>query len=306
MHINELGNRMVQWDDGQDAPAATKSESETQGALENEPHPADLKAIAGDIYNPNGLHHDASLPSKDPTSSKESIRESGSKKTPAPSGEVVENKNSGELDETHGQDSTRAARNEVFQERWKQIKKQGESPEIDTNNMHELHHFEQMADNASFETMQNIASLMSFMQSMKTNPAVQKTGTLVDKMSGGKIPKKSAEKYMRTIPHIFHAMAMSTDPDTRKMTAGAFRLAFTPNLVDGDVEAGKKGLETKEVRLIRDSIKRHLKKSGFNPSTGELVDKDRLKSMADAREAAAEKQKEFFLNGFETLSAPKE
>jgi len=49
-----------------------------------------------------------------------------------------------------------------------------------------------------------------------------------------------------------------------------------------------------------------LQKSGFNPNTGELVDKDRLKSIADARESAAQKQKDFFLNGFDTLSAKKE
>ena len=233
-----------------------------------------------------------------------------------PSGEIgtshslpggVSGKNSSnKVAQTDEKDSAHAARNELFQNRWQQLKKQGESSEIDTDNMHELHGFEQVANNASFETMQNVASLMTFMHSMKNNPAVQKTGTLVDKMSGGKIPKRTAEKYIRVIPHIAHATAMSTDPDTKKMTGGAFRLAFTPNLVDGDEEAGKKGLETKEVRLIRDSIRRHLQKSGFNPNTGELVDKDRLKSIADAREAAAQKQKDFFLNGFDTLSAQKE
>ena len=172
--------------------------------------------------------------------------------------------------------------------------------------MHELHGFEQVAENASFESMQNVASLMAFMHSMKNNPAVQQTGTLIGKMSGGKIPERTAKKYMRVIPHILHAMALSTDPDTRTMTAGAFRLAFKPNFVDGDEEAGKKGLEPKEVRLIRDSIRRYLQKWGFNPNTGELVDKDRIKSIADSRELAAQKQKDFFLNGFDSLSAKKE
>jgi hypothetical protein len=222
------------------------------------------------------------------------------------SGGVSGKNSSNKVAQTNEKDSAHAARNELFQNRWQQIKKQGESSEIDTDNMHELHGFEQVANNASFETMRNVAGLMTFMHSMRNNPAVQQTGTLVDKISGGTIQKRTAEKYMRVIPHIFHAMAMSTDPNTKKMTAGAFRLAFTPNLVDGDEEAGKKGLETKEVRLIRDSIRRNLQKSGFNPNTGELVDKDRLKSIADAGEAAAQKQKDLFLNGFDTLSAQKE
>jgi len=281
--------------DEQDAPGTMKSESETQSASENEPRTADLKAIAGDNYNPNGLRHD-----------NKSIREDGLNTTPASSGGVVGSKNSDRLAETDQQDSAHAARNELFGERWQQIKKQWESSEIDTDKMHELHGFERIAGNASFETMQNIASLMTFMHAMKNNPAVQKTGTLVEKMSGGKIPKRTAEKIMRTVPHVVQATAMSIDPDVRKMTTGAFRLAFTPNLVNGDEKAGKKGLESKEVRLIRDSIRRHLQKSGFNPNTGELVDKDRLKSISDAREAAAQKQKDFFLNGFEALSPPKE
>lgn len=318
MDINGLGNHMDQLSDGQDASAATlpepkslgqqqgpdpshKSESETHGISENEPFTADLKTIAGNISDPDGLH-DTSLPIKESTSGKKSLNENEPQKTPPPSSGGV----SGENRSNDATQTAHAARNELFQKRWTKIKKQGESSEIDTNNMHELHGFEQVADNASFETMQNVASMMTFMHSMKKNRAVQKTGTLVDKLSGGRIPKRTAEKIMRVIPHVAHATAMSTNSATRKMTAGAFRLAFTPNLVDGDEEAGKKGLETKEVRLIRDSIRRHLEDFGFNPNTGELVDPVRLKSISDAREAAAQKQKDLFLNGFDTLSAGKE
>jgi hypothetical protein len=319
--LDGLGNHIDQLGNGEDASAATsfepksigqqqgsdpshQFESETHGTSENEPYIANLKTIAGDIYGPDGLH-DTSLPSKESTSGKESIGENGPKKTAPPSSEAAGKNNSTKVAQTNEKDSAHAARNELFQNRWQRIKKQGESSQIDTDNMHELHGFEQVANNASFETMQNVASLMTFMHSMKNNPVVQKTGTLIDKVSGGKITKNTAEKYLRVIPHIAHATAMSTDPDTKKMTAGAFRLAFTPNLVDGDEEAGEKGLETKEVRLIRDSIRRHLQKSGFNPNTGELVDKDRSKSIADAKEAAAQKQKDFFLNGFDTLPAQK-
>jgi hypothetical protein len=320
MQLNGLSNHRAQLGGDEDAPLTTSfepkslgqqeghdsphgSETDTHRTSENESHTAHLKTIAGDIYDPGGLH-DTSLPSK---RSKESIDQSGSEKMATLSSSEVSGKNDlNKVAQTDERDSAHMARNELFQNRWQQIKKQGESSEIDTDNMHELHGFEQVADSASPETMQNVASLMAFMHSMKNNPAVQKTGTFVDTMSGGKIPKRTAEKYIRVVPHIAHAMALSTDAGTKKMTSGAFRLAFSPNLVDGDEEAGKKGRETKEVRLIRDSIKRHLQESGFNPNTGELVDKDRLKSIADAREAAAQKQKDFFLNGFETLSAKKE
>jgi hypothetical protein len=199
-------------------------------------------------------------------------------------------------------DPERAERNKFFEERWGKIKKSWESPEIDADGMDELHQFKQLADKAKFETVQNIADLMTFMHSMKNNPLVQKTGTFVEHMSSGRIEKKTVEKYIRTIPHILHAVLLSLDPDTKKMTEGAFRLAFTPNLVDGDEEAGKRGLETKEVRLIRDAIRKVLKDSGFDPNTGELVDKTRLKGIEDARKAAEQRQKDFFLNGFDALS----
>jgi hypothetical protein len=320
VHIDGLGKHIDQLGDGQDAPAAApfqpqspglqqgydpshESESETQGALKNEPHIADLKAIARDIYgyDQNVLHHDTSLPSK------QSIRENGFKRMPAPLPDGVSgNNNLSQLVETHEQDPAHATRNELFKTRWGQIKKSWESPEIDVDKMDELHKFEQLADKASFETIQNIADLMAFMHMMKNNRAVQKTGTFVEQTSSGLIKKQTVEKYIRTIPHIFHAMSLSLDLDTKKITEGAFRLAFTPNLVDGDEAAGKEGLETKEVRLIRDAIRRTLQKSGFNPNTGELVDKDRLKSIDEARKAAEQRQKEFFLNGLDALSVKKD
>jgi hypothetical protein len=201
----------------------------------------------------------------------------------------------------HSTDAAHAMRNDLFKSRWLLIKKSWESREIDVDEMYELHKFEQLAARAPFETIQNIADLMAFMHMMKNNPVVQKTGTFAEEMTSGRIQKRTVEKYIRTIPHIFHALLLSLDPATRRMTAGAFRLAFTPNLVEGDVEAGEKGLENKEVRLIRDSIRRLLQRWGFNPNTGKLVDDVRLKSISEARKGAAQRQKELFLNGFDTL-----
>jgi len=225
----------------------------------------------------------------------------------ARTGGVSEGKKSDQPVKTHEQ--AHAERNELFKARWAKIKKQGESSEIDTDKMDELHNFEALAKNASFETIQNIASLMSFMHGMKNNPVVQKTGTLVEQATNGLIQKRTAEKIIRTVPHIVQAMALSLDPDTKKMAAGGFRLALTPKLVEGDEEAGKKGLETKEVRLLRDAIRRTLKDNGFNPNTGELVDQEKIKSIAqateEARNAATERQREFFLNGWDALSPVK-
>lgn len=278
-HINEL-------EDGPDAPAAAppqsqstglrqgldpshEPESQIQGTLENEPHVTNL---ISDIYDKDGPLHGTNPPNR------ELVRGRDFKERLDPlSGGVSGSTNSSHRVEMHKQDPEHEARNELFKARWRQIKKSWESPEIDVDKMDELHKFESLAEKASFETIRNIADLMAFMHMMKNNRAVQKTGTFVDQISNGRIKKQAVEKYIRTIPHIFHALLLSLDPDTKKITEGGFRLAFTPNPVEGDEKAGQRGLESKEVRLIRDSIRRLLEKSGFNPNTGELVDKDRLK-----------------------------
>jgi hypothetical protein len=274
-------------------------------SLDAGPHVADhdLKEMAVNFERQNG-QQDVS------PQGTASISASDFKRMHAASASGVSGKqNPGQVARTPEEQAAHAARNEFFKGRWAAIKKSWESLEIDTDKMEELHKFEELVRHASFETIKNIASLLSFMHGMKNNPLVQITGTLIEEATGGRIKKKTAEKIIRTVPHIIQALALSIDPDTRKMAAGGFRLALTPHPVEGDKEAGERGLESAEVRLIRDAIQRALKAAGFHPYTGELVDKVVIATIAQARERAIEeaaaRQKEFYLNGWDALFSEK-
>lgn len=215
-----------------------------------------------------------------------------------------------------------------FSRKWRQ-------PDTSVDAMHE---FESFGKTLSEKTVRNIGAIAFQMSNLKKDKTVTRFAKAADGRFG--LQRRSWAKFVRVCAHLPHVAYLSaSDPDTFRGAVIGVRLALFPKLVEGDVLAGQQGKESAEVQLTRKFIKELLEDWGFNPRTGtfdskklrirqeragtrkqlhafkqRLDDIEKQKKAQKEREdyilerdevtrRAAEKQREYFLNGFGALSA---
>jgi hypothetical protein len=158
-----------------------------------------------------------------------------------------------------------------------------------------LRDFEHFRNHISPITAQNFAEIMEVMANLKkpfssarqfaSGFSSSHVGQLICKAFG--LDKRDLAKFGRVIVHLPDVISRCRDPGTLYSAYVGARLAFAPNLVEGDREAGKQGLESKEVRMTRAAIREVLLDWGFNPATGKLDSQAKFDSRQRRSEAQA-------------------